>query len=87
MDQLSVTADIFLVLGEITKQATHTHMGTMFSFLQDCSLRRGDRDGCVLQQLNESELHSLVVQLASEHPIQQCWDTESVEWLKPPVTG
>lgn len=80
-------ADIFLVLGEMTKQATHTHMGTMFSFLQDCSPRRGDRDGCFLQQLNESELHSLVVQLAPERPIQWCWDTESGERLKPPVPG
>lgn len=41
-------ADIFLVLGEMTKPPTHTHMGTMFRFLQDCPLRHGDRDGCFL---------------------------------------
>lgn len=126
-------ADVSLVLGEMTKQATHTHMGTTFHFLQDLSPKTWWSGWVFPQQLNQSGLHSLVLQLvnttgynlsewlwmipvisysnqghcwppcsselatqpypglcdtwAPEHPTQQCWDTESVERLKLPVTG
>lgn len=133
MDRLSATGRCFSGLRR-NDQTSHTHShGNYVPLSPGLSPKTWWSGWVFLQQLDESELHSLIVQLVNttgynlsewlwmifviwysnqghcwppcsselstqpypglcdtwspEHLTQQCWDAESVERLKPPVTG